>query len=384
MGKLNRREFLQIGAAGATTALLGWEGVAEAARSASSGSFSFPRPVYRTLGRTGLNITVISFGAMLTPEAEVLETAFDHGVNYVDTARVYMGGRNEEIVGRALKGRRDRVYVATKTTGRSGKQVIRDVETSLKMLETDRIDVIQLHSISSTQDRIFNADIREALLKLRQQGKVRFFGVTSHSNEAEVLHALVDDRDRFFDVALVKYNFESDAATTKALARAAGAGVGIVAMKSLAGGYRTDTPGPISPCQAALKWVLKNRNVAAIIPGMRDMAELREDIAVMGMKFGPLDRYILDRYRASIDSVYCRFCGACEAGCPFGVEISTVNRSLMYAEAYREEGLARETYRQLPVSSSASVCLDCRTCTAKCVHGLDIRAKMERAWKLLG
>ncbi|NPU84445.1 MAG: hypothetical protein HPY65_08135 [Syntrophaceae bacterium] len=383
MGNLNRREFLQLGVAGTTTALLGWEGVAGAVQGVSPAAFVFPKPVYRTLGRTGLKITVISFGAMLTPEAEVLETAFDHGVNYVDTARVYMGGRNEEIVGRALKGRRDRVHVATKTTGRSGKQVIRDVETSLKELDTDHIDVIQLHSLSSRQDRIFNPDIREALTKLRQQGKVRFFGVTSHRNEAEVLNALVDDKERFFDVALVKYNFQSDAQTTRAVARAAGAGVGIISMKALAGGYRTGALGPLTPYQAALKWVLKNRNVAAIIPGMRDMAELREDIAVMGMPFGPLDRVLLKRYEASIRPFYCHFCGQCESTCPHGVEISTVNRSLMYAEAYRDHALARSTYRLLPSSSSASVCLNCPECVAKCVNRLDIRAKMERAGKLL-
>ena len=133
---MNRREFLRLGMLGTTGALLGWEGLASGA--AAGGPFTFPAPVYRTLGRTGLKITIVSFGAMLTPEPEVIRVAFEHGVNYVDTARRYMNGRNEEIVARALKGMHDKVYVATKiiSSSRSKEDIVRDVETSLKALET--------------------------------------------------------------------------------------------------------------------------------------------------------------------------------------------------------------------------------------------------------
>jgi aryl-alcohol dehydrogenase-like predicted oxidoreductase len=105
---------------------------------------------------------------MLTPEPEVLKIAIDNGVNYIDTARRYMDGRNEEIVAKALKGRRDKVYVATKTLpgSRSKEDIIRDVETSLKTLETDHIDVIQLHNLDG-KERIFVPETREALAKLK-------------------------------------------------------------------------------------------------------------------------------------------------------------------------------------------------------------------------
>ena len=93
---------------------------------------------------------------MLTPEPEVIKIAFDLGVNYVDTARRYMGGKSEEIVGKALKGRRDRIYVATKTqpSSHSKEDIIRDVEASLKALNTDYVDVIQLHNLTD-KERIF-------------------------------------------------------------------------------------------------------------------------------------------------------------------------------------------------------------------------------------
>jgi uncharacterized protein len=383
---MHRREFLKVGLVGTTSTILGGDVLAAAAvQYAENAPFVFPQPVYRTLGRTGLKISVVSYGAMLTPEPEVLKIAFDNGVNYVDTARKYMDGRNEEIVAKALKGRRDKVFVATKTLpdSRSKQDIIRDVETSLRALETDYIDVIQLHSLKE-KDRIFVPETREALTLLKKQGKVRFCGVTTHKNETEVLNALVDDNDRFFDTCLVKYNFQSTTEVVEAIARAAKAGVGIIAMKTQEGGYKTGALGRISPHQAALKWALQNPNVTMAIPGMKDMAQLREDIAVMGMPFQYADERILRRYHAAIAGFYCDLCGTCEGSCPKGVEISTVNRALMYAEgAYRDRGLALSTYRELPASASAEACLECPVCTAQCGKGLNIAAKMERARTML-
>jgi predicted aldo/keto reductase-like oxidoreductase len=292
-----------------------------------------------------------------------------------------MNGKNEEIVGKAIRGVRDKVYIATKTPSdsKSKADIIRDVELSLKALGTDHIDVIQLHNVTG-KERIFIAETKEALIQLKKQGKVRFCGVTTHKNEVEVLNALVDDPDHFFDTCLVKYNFKSDKDVSVAIDRAASAGIGIIAMKTQAGGYETAALGKISPHQAALKWALQNPKITAAIPGMRDMTHLREDIAVMGMPFTYADLRRLDRYAAAIAPFYCSFCGSCESGCPRGVEISTINRSLMYAEGgYRDLSLARATYAELPQLATASACSDCEGCSARCVNGLDISAKMERA-----
>ncbi len=381
---MKRRDFLKLGVLGTTSALIGWKGLAGASQPAATGPFTFPAPVYRTLGRTGLKITIVSFGAMLTPEPEVIRVAFENGINYVDTARRYMNGRNEEIVAKALKGMHDKVYVATKifSTSRKKEDIFRDVETSLSALERDHIDVIQLHNVTG-RERLFDPETREALVKLRQQGKVRFFGVTTHTNETEVVNAIVDDKDRFFDTILVKYNFKSSDELKRAVASAAKAGIGVIAMKTQAGGYTTDALGPISPHQAALKWALQEKSVTAAIPGMRDMGHLREDIAVMGMRLTLADNLILRYYGAAIASRYCHMCGQCEDTCPRGVAISTVNRSLMYAEAYRSAELARATYNEVPTSASAAACIGCGQCTARCANGLDIAAKMARARQLL-
>jgi hypothetical protein len=383
---MNRRTFIKAGMVGTATALIAPPAFAEALQNMAEAEPSdFPAPVFRTLGRTGLKISVVSFGAMLTPEPEVIRVAIDQGVNYIDTARKYMGGKNEEIVGKAVKGVRDRLFIATKTQpeSKTKAEIIRDVETSLKALGTDHIDVIQLHNLTG-KERIFIPETREALAQLKKEGKVRFCGVTTHKNEAEVLNALVDDPDRFFDTCLVKYNFKSDKEVAAAIDRAASAGIGIIAMKTQVGGYDTTGLGRITPHQAALKWVLRNPKVTAAIPGMKNMTQLREDIAVMGMPFTYADVRRLDRYAEAIAPFYCNFCGSCEAGCPQGVEISTVNRALMYAEGgYRDMDLARATYAELPRQATATACSDCEGCSARCVNGLDIAAKMERARTVL-
>jgi uncharacterized protein len=382
---MNRMEFLKAGLLGTTTAFIEGNALAEALQNAvSRESVTFPSPVYRTLGRTGLKIMVVSFGAMLVPEPELLKIAFDQGVNYVDTARKYMDGKNEEIVGKALKGRRDKVYVATKTlpTSRSKEDIIRDVETSLKALETDYVDVIQLHSLTN-KERVFIPETREALTRLREQGKVRFFGVTTHKNQPEVLNALVDDKDLFFDTALVAYNFESSPEIGEAITRLAKTGVGIIAMKTQAGGYKPGQLDSISPHQAALKWVLQNPNVTMAIPGMKNLAHLKENIAVMGMQLKRADIRILHQYHAAVQSYYCDLCGTCESTCPKSVDISTINRSLMYVEGYRNYELARSTYREIPQRANAAACLDCQVCIASCVRGMNIAARMERARNVL-
>jgi uncharacterized protein len=383
---MRRREFIKVGVVGTTSALLGGNALAEVVQQyAAAAPAQFPDPVYRTLGRTGLKLTVVSFGAMLTPEPEVIRVALEHGVNYVDTARKYMSGKNEEIVAKAIKGRRDKVILATKTLpdSKSVLGIKQDVEASLRALKTDYIDVIQLHNLTDKR-RIFVQETREALAALKKEGKVRFCGVTTHKGQAEVLNALVDDKERFFDTCLVAYNFKTDDEVGEAVNRAAKAGIGIIAMKTQAGGYDTKALGGISPHQAALKWVLQNPNVTAAIPGMKDLSQLRENIAVMGMPFKYADRRILDRYAEAVEPFYCTLCGSCEKGCPRGVEISTVNRALMYAEGgYQSSELARETYHEIRRGASALACVDCESCRARCVNGLNIPAKMAQARNLL-
>ncbi len=381
--QLDRRKFLKLGLAGAAATAIGTGQISRLAASTNPSSPEGITPVYRTLGRTGLKITVVSFGAMLTPEPEVIRASLDYGVNYIDTARVYLRGKNEGIVAEAIKGFRHQCFLATKTHGATRDQIFQDIEKSLKELNTDYVDVYQLHNLTSKdKDRAFDPQVREALKELKKQGKVRFFGVTTHTDQAMVVNAIADDPEKFFDTILVGYNFKSGPELQGAIARAAKTGIGIVAMKTQAGGYHSEALGPISPHQAALKWVLQDPYITAAIPGMKDMTMLKENLSVMGMKLTSADQRILGLYGKSIDPYYCHLCAQCEDTCPQGVAISVINRCLMYAEAYGEPELAEETYKEIPIRATASACLSCSSCVARCVRDIDIEGKMSQARRL--
>lgn len=215
---------------------------------------------------------------MITREADVIRYAVDHGVNYVDTADCYMGGENERIVGRALKGIRNKVILASKVHIAPVDRMIQSVEKSLKSLNTDVIDIMQLHGIG-TEEEVVNGNAREALRKLIDQGKVRVPGVTTHSGQETVVRAVM--KHGFYKTVLVAYNFRSDAGLKAALRKvftgatglsaairdAGAAGFGVIAMKTQAGGYTMEREA-LSPHQAALAWVLENPGVATTIPSM--------------------------------------------------------------------------------------------------------------------
>jgi len=372
---MDRRSFLRLGTVGTAAAVTSASCAAEdAAPSVAAGG----KLAFRTLGRTGMKITVVSIGSMRTEEEAVFQAAFDYGVNYIDTARVYMDGRNEGIVGRALKGYRDKVYLATKVKPNSQERMRADIDESLKQLQVDYVDLLQLHNINSG-DFVTNPEYRDVLAEAKEKGKARFIGVTTHKNEPEVLDAVTNDAEQLYDTVLVTYNFKNGPRVKDAIARVAAKNVGVIAMKTQQGGYKTRELGDISPHQAALKWVLQDTNVTAAIPAMVDLAQVKEDLAVMGLPLTATELAVLKRYSDAIDPYYCYRCGECEATCRGAVDVGEVNRCLMYAEGYRDPALARATYAELPVEARASACDTCDECAARCVHGIDIAERMDKA-----
>jgi len=372
----NRREFLRMMGVAA--------GVAAAGAASGTGKDAFAAPAppaggagKRPLGKTGFTVSTVSFGAMTTRDPEVIRFAVtDRGVDYVDTADCYMGGENERIVGKALEGIRDKVVLATKVHIAPVDQMIKSAENSLRSLKVDVIDILQLHNIS-TEDEVTDGRAREALQKLIDQGKVRVAGVTTHKGQEAVLRAV--QKHGFYKTILVAYNFRSDSGVTATVKGAlglseglsntirsvGGSGVGIIGMKTQAGGYPSP-PGGMSPHQAALAWVLDNPGVATTIPGMTSYAQVEENLRARGKRLSLLDRFALRRYALEIGDRHCSLCGACGGICPRGVEVPSVLRSRMYLEGYREGELARSAYWSLPEGRNAAACGDCPKCLVDC------------------
>ena len=328
---------------------------------------------------------------MRTKEVSVLLRGLRHGANYIDTARVYMGGQNEKIVGEALKGYRDKVYVATKVVPGNPDTMRRSIAASLEALDLERVELLQLHDVSNKQ-KVMEPKYREVLAEAKRQHQTRFVGITCHKNEAEVLNAVADDPDKFYDVVLVTYNFNSKPEVKDAIGRVAKSGVGVIAMKTQGGGYRAKTnaktpPGgrrtkasvSLRPHQALLKFVLQNPDVTAAIPAMVDLNQVREDMAVMNKKLTPADLDLLKAYQVATAGFYCHRCGACTGSCRAGLDIAHINRCLMYADGYGDRELALATYAELAPEMTAQACAGCSQCTARCANGLNVAERMQRA-----
>jgi aryl-alcohol dehydrogenase-like predicted oxidoreductase len=349
-------------------------------------------PETRTLGKTGIRVRTVGVGAMTTREADVIRYAVDHGANYVDTADCYMRGENERIVGRALRGVRDKVVLASKVHIMDVPGMIRSVENSLRSLNVERIDIMQLHGISS-EGEVTDERAREALQKLMDQGKIRVPGVTTHSGQETVLRAV--QKHGFYQTVLAAYNFRSDTGIATSIRTALGlgkglsatiadvaaSGIGVIAMKTQAGGYAVEGGGP-SPHQAALAWVLSNPGVATTIPSMVSYAHVDENLKASGMRLSWRGIKTLARYEEGIGDRHCGLCGECSGRCPNGVDVAGVLRSLTYLEGYGQKALARDTYRGLG-DAGAAACGSCSGCVVPCRLGLAVGRLAGRAHALL-
>jgi uncharacterized protein len=341
---------------------------------------------YRSLGKSGLKVTALGFGCMITSDPSVITRAADLGINYFDTARGYQHGNNEKMVGAALKGKRKQIVLSTKSTAPDKEAALQDLDTSLRELGTDYIDIWYLHAKNSPAD--VHDDLIEAQQIAKKQGKIRFAGVSTHTGQKELLPWMA--QKGAFDVVLVAYNFTMDGSMEQAIDAAAKANLGIVGMKVMAGGFRSLKPGDPTieklhregAMLSALKWTLKNRNVATTIPSMTDMDQLEENLRAMAQPFAGADEKLLAKKLEIIKPLYCRLCGECEGTCAKGLPIQDTLRFLTYAEGYGQFALGRERFQELPIAQKTVRCDDCDECTVTCCHGVQVSARMSRAQEL--
>jgi aryl-alcohol dehydrogenase-like predicted oxidoreductase len=347
---------------------------------------SAPAFQYRTLGKTGLKVTSLGFGCMITSDGSVITRAADLGITYFDTARSYSGGNNERMVGAALKGKRDRITLSTKTGGRTKQEALDHIDKSLSELGTDHVDIWYLHGKGKPEE--VTDDLIEAQQIAKKAGKIRFAGVSTHSGQKELLPWLAKNPN--IDVILTTYNFTMEPFMNDVIAEAAQAGKGIVCMKVMAGGTRGRGASPViseklhrdGALTSALKWVLRNRQIATTIPSMTDMDQLDANLKAMTQPFGSTDEKILAMHLEHITPFYCRLCGECAGQCRQGLPVQDVLRFATYAEGYGQFALGRERYLELHPSHVQAKCGDCPSCTVNCPYGVKVAREMARAQEM--
>jgi predicted aldo/keto reductase-like oxidoreductase len=391
---MSRREFVRgtaaLGGALAAGALPAGT-LPTAAAPASAREAGMP---YRTLGSTGLGVSEIGFGGYPIDDPDVILYALDRGINYIDTSNCYRGGASERTIGEALKGRRDRFIVTTKWcphhVGRPAKkQVFLDqLDASLKRLQTDHVDIVLNHEVGRNSDgrgleRLKNPEILEAFEAARRAGKVRFMGASGHDPDLmDVMHHAVDSGA--FSVLLCRYSFLDYPDQDRLIARAAGKGVGFVAMKTLAGAKGADLEKfkdrHVTFRQAALRWVLSNRKVSNLVISINSRKQVDEYAAAADRPLTRADLDILREYAEKFSTQVCRFSGACMEACPEDVRIADILRFSMYYHEYGQENRAVESYARLVASERAAHCLHCSGfCERACAYDLPIRTLMIRA-----
>jgi len=386
---VSRRWFIGGAATGVVSAGLELSGYqrAEAAEQTA------PAISYRVLGRTGLKIPLISYGVMNSDNPDMLRRAFDLGLNHLDTAHGYLRGNSERVIGEVVeqRGNRDKVYIATKmylardrergvfTSEASAREpapteenLFQLLETSLERLRTDYIDILYLHSCYSPAMATYEP-LMAALVKAKEQGKARFIGVSTHRDEANVIRATVDAG--VYDVVLTSYNYLQDHkdAIGEAIAYAAGKGVGVVAMKTQGGKRLNQKEGVEINHQAALKWVFANPHVCTAIPGMTTFDQMDSNFSVMAdLDLSEAEERELKLASLLPGTYFCQSCRECVPTCPERVEIPSLMRAYMYAEAYGNTIQAEETIGSLPEDRGLQVCAGCTSCQARCRRDLPI------------
>lgn len=344
----------------------------------------------RTLGKTGITLPIVSMGVMNADIPGLLRRAYELGIRHFDTAAVYQRGRNEEMVGSVIKemGVRDKVVISTKQPSRNlpknpveaKKQFIEAVEKSLRRLQMDHVDILYQHSVDSAGE-VQAEGPREALLSLKKDGKTRFIGISTH-NTVEVMNEAI--RANVFDVALVMLNYTmaGDSGILSIIERAAKSGMGIVAMKTQAGG--TVKPDPKLPKElpafsqtALLKWVLNHEFVTTAIPGFSTYEHLEQDFSVARniAYTNEEERFLADK-RIAAEAQFCRQCGECRQDCPKQVDIPALMRSHMYAVQYRNRGIARDLLASAEPGHGLDACGSCESCRVTCRNTVQITRKI--------
>lgn len=315
------------------------------------------------LGRTGIEVEKNGFGALpiqriaLDDAASLLQKAYEGGIRYFDTARSYTD--SEEKLGAAFgNGLRQKLYIATKTPSQTAEGFWKDLETSLRLMRTDYIDVYQFHNPSFCPKPGDGTGLYEAMLEAKRQGKIRFIGLTNH--RLPVAREAVESG--LYDVLQFPFSYLADAKDVELVRLCAEKNVGFVAMKALSGGLITNSA-------AAYAALAQYENVLPIW-GVQRESELSEFLSYIENPpvLTPELAAVIERDRKELAGDFCRGCGYC-LPCPAGIDIPTAARmALLLRRSPTENLLSEESQEKM---KRVENCIHCNHCANHCPYGLD-------------
>jgi predicted aldo/keto reductase-like oxidoreductase len=382
--------------------------------------------LYRTLGKTGLSVSVLGFGAMRLPAKEegaqggfdpakpvdekksidMMEYAIAHGVNYFDSAYMYHNGKSEEILGRGVKNHRDKVFIATKlpvVLARAPEDFDKFINEQLVRLATDRLDIYLLHGLDrGSWPRVRDMGILSFLDRIRADGRARYVGFSFH-DDVRIFKEIVDSYD--WSLCQIQYNYldEHYQAGTEGLAYAASKGLGVVVMEPVRGG-RLAEPVPDnvkaiwnearikrSPAEWALRWVWNHSGVSTVLSGMSTMEQVVENVrtadegkenSLSGEDLRLIDG-VARAYREmfKVDCTGCAYCVPCKEGVAVPMIFSAYND--LFISKRNAEGATMFYNMFMSPERRASACIECGECEEKCPQHILIRDELKAAHEAL-
>lgn len=369
--------------------------------------------LYRELGKTGLKVSALGFGAMRLPMCgdednkvvdrelaiPMIHRAFELGVNYIDTAVFYCNKDSQCVVGEALKGWRDQIVVSTKNHyyDEDEKEWWTNLEDSLNRLQVEYIDIYNHHGISwEAYQKSVEPRVSKWMLKAKDQGLIKHICCSFHDNN-EALMKLVDTG--YSSAVTLQYNM-LDRQLEEGIEYAHEHGMGVIAMGPVAGGrlgvdsevMREFVPGVERIPELALRFVLANPNVAVALSGMSTMQHVEENCRVASdpVSLTEDDVVAIDEHLVRLQKMadlYCSGCGYC-APCPNEVNIPAIFGAYNQARVYGLWGPAHEAYAAIgnvpwTTGKNAEACTECGICLAKCPQKIDIPQQLARAHEAL-
>ncbi len=325
-----------------------------------------------TLGKTGITVNKNGFGALpvqrvsLDTAVTIFRKAYDHGINFYDTARAYTD--SEIKLGEAFDGMRDKIYIASKTTAQTADNFWKDLHTTLTNLRTDYLDIYQFHNPAFCPKPGDGTGLYEAALEAKAQGKIRHISITNH--RLQVAQEAIESG--LYDTLQFPFSYLSTSKELGLVEACKKANMGFIAMKALAGGL-------INNSAAAYAYMAQHENVLPIW-GIQRERELDEFLSYQDQEpvlEGELQA-VIDKDRKELLGDFCRGCGYCMP-CPAGIEINTCARMSLLLRRSPSAGLLTEESQAK--MKKIEGCLHCDRCKKHCPYNLDTPALLEKNYQ---
>jgi len=370
--------------------------------------------IYREFGKTGIKVSVLGFGAMRLPMKEIngnkvvdedlsikmIQRSFELGVNYIDTAYGYCNHQSEIVVGKALKGWREKVYLSTKSpiwNIEKTDDYRRILEEQLKKLDVNYIDFYHFHSLNwqSFQDKVLKFKLIEEAIKAREEGLTKHISFSFH-DKAEFMKKIVDTAG-IFETVLCQYNL-LDRSNEESIEYVAKKGIGVAVMGPVGGGRLSDFPYLMnvfkekykSPVEIALKFVLGNKNVSVALSGMNSIEMVEENVKIVNSKkflnkseIKLIEEIIKERKKVGeIPCTGCQYCLPCPQNIPIPHIFSLFNQYILLGSERQKNAYMEIGSKENDVRKKADSCIECGQCEEKCPQKIKIREELKKIHKI--